>query len=447
MGLENIFLSLCQQNAERYNAVYTEVTQDKRMIGFSLYFRLCRVELVYSRKWETLAPPSVLFARFYLNKNLQVYLQLPELLGFLGAKDYRACYFPYIETPERMADCMEALMAVVGDYIPVCEKLGNTGEDQRILDRWARDDFTGNAEKDHQEEIDWEAMSYFCRFQESVQVSRYTTLNAYRAFLDGKWEKAIKKYEKLRKNGLSPYEVGLVEFLRTQKNRNFQPMPAKCDSAKLYRRGEMGDKTDLIGLGLCFVLLAAFLCGLIALINLFFSRGTLYYFSIDWWFGIFLAAPTSLFGYFAFQRFLRPKLGGSVAFLDVQKNPKLNQYLSGAFFAVLLIGCLALCIFLPPMSSRYYADHAVLYVEAGNGTFTYDQVREIYYIQGRYNDFGELVERASCVLVLEDGRQFDLDCDGSPQEQLDMVRHLIPEIPIQELPSDRELPWPHITNW
>ena len=443
MRVKETFLQLCEAFAAKENALYTQTAWDKHMTFFSVYFRASRVELVYSRKWETMAPPSVLFARIYLSKNNPVYLHLPELIGFLGIDDYRACYFPYIENPQRMTDCMEALTEILSDYIPKIEELANTGEDQAILERWANEGFFASEKEEKtqsQEEIDWEVMEFFCHLQESILVSRHTNMVAYRAFLDGKVEKSLKKYEKLRKNGMSPYEVGLIAFLQTEAGRKFRPMPEKCDSAKLYRRGEMGDKTDLIGIGLSFVLLAGLLCGLIAAIDGILSRGTLYYFGIGWWFGLLLAAPTSFFGYVAFQRFLRPKLGGSVDFLDVQKHPKFNQYLSAAFFAVLMAGSIALCIFLPPMNSRYYEDHAVLYAEEGDGRFTYDQVREIYYIHGRYNDFGDLVERASCVLVLDDGRQFDLDCDGTPQEQLAMVKDLMGHIPIQEVASDRDLP-------
>ena len=446
MQVKETFLALCEAFAAKENALYTETAVDKHMICFSAYFRASRVEMVYSRKWETMAPPSVLFARIYLSKNNPVYLHFPELMGFFGVDDYRACYFPYIENAQRMADCMEALTAILGDYIPKIEEICNTGEDRVILERWARDDFTGKAAEENQEETDWEALSYFCRFQESVLVSRYTILPAYRAFLDGKREKAIKRYEKIRKHGWSPYEVGLVEFLRSEKSRNFRPMPEICDSAKAYRRGELGDKTDLLGIVLSYGVLALFFCALIGAINLFLARDTLYFYGVEWWFGLLLALPTSVFGYFAFQRFLRPKLGGSLDFLDVQKNPKFQQYFAAAAFAVFMAGCLLFCVLVTPMSSRYYADHAVLYVEEGDGTFSYDQVREIYYIHGRYNDFGDLVDRASCVLVLDDGRQFDLDCDGSPQEQLEMVRHLLPGISVQEVASDRDLPWPEITN-
>ena len=87
---------LCEAFAAKENALYTQTAWDKHMTFFSVYFRASRVELVYSRKWETMAPPSVLFARIYLSKNNPVYLHLPELIGFLGIDDYRACYFPYI---------------------------------------------------------------------------------------------------------------------------------------------------------------------------------------------------------------------------------------------------------------------------------------------------------------------------------------------------------------
>ena len=141
MRVKETFLQLCEAFAAKENALYTQTAWDKHMTFFSVYFRASRVELVYSRKWETMAPPSVLFARIYLSKNNPVYLHLPELIGFLGIDDYRACYFPYIENPQRMTDCMEALTEILSDYIPKIEELANTGEDQAILERWANEGF------------------------------------------------------------------------------------------------------------------------------------------------------------------------------------------------------------------------------------------------------------------------------------------------------------------
>lgn len=137
MELEQEFLRLCREWADRPDVFHTEVIHEKNLAAFSALFRVIRVELVYSRKWETVAPPSVLYCRVYLSKNDPVYLHLPELLSYLDAGDYRACYFPCIESAQRMEDCFRALTRIVDDHIPAAQQLASADRGREVMERWA----------------------------------------------------------------------------------------------------------------------------------------------------------------------------------------------------------------------------------------------------------------------------------------------------------------------
>ena len=63
--LKDDFLRLCEGLQDRPDVLYTEVTENKKDCVFTMYLRAIRVELVYCWKWEALAPPSVLYCRFY----------------------------------------------------------------------------------------------------------------------------------------------------------------------------------------------------------------------------------------------------------------------------------------------------------------------------------------------------------------------------------------------
>ena len=441
--LAGIFPELCREMTVKLDPMYAEQAHQKQMHTFSMYFRMIRVELVYSQKWEVLAPPSVLYARIYLNKNLPVYLHLPELIALLGKNDYRACYFPYIESEQRMRDCLECLLEILATYIPIAEKLSASGEASAIMDRWVNEGFFEKEEEQEtsDEKINWDTILDIRKFQESAIVNRFTIFTGYDAFLTGNREKAIREYEKLGADGRFHYETGLLQFLQSGAADNFVPMPLRCYCAGQYKKSEKIDKTDLKGFALLYIVLAAVFCGLIAVVNGILSADTLYFYGVQWWYGFLLATITTMFGYLAVQQYLRPKLGGDAAFYQVGKSDRFARKLATACFAVCFVGSVVFCIALPQMSSRYYDTYMIYYTEEEKSErFEYAQVVEVCYISARYNVYDERVERASYVLIFADGRQVDLDCDGSVEKQREMIDRLFPAVPIRELDSDRDLP-------
>ncbi len=430
--------------------LYTQFGKEKRNCTFSMYFRTTKIQLVYSWQWQALAPPSVLYCRVYLSKNSGVYLHLPELLCSLGVDDYRACYFPYIETGARMEACFHALMAVVEEYIPALEQLGQTGGDQEILAYWQQHPFfeqpteTEAAEEPEKIENAEQAENLQVlsqRIMESVMVARHTLLDAYEAFLLGDWEKSLEKYRKLEKSGLSDYERGLCRFLEDDRNRGFVPMPPECLSAADYKL-YAGAKTDWRGCVLLYIPCAAICCSLIGLMSGILSRGTIFFFGVEWWFGLVIGVFPALFGYGVLERQVLALMGGPhrrrrLDYCDMMDSRSGLTKLLKVVFAVAVAGSLWFCIAVPGMSIRFYDTYGVYYTEEGATVqFAYDQMAGIYYTSARYNSFGGRLERPSYVLVLENGEQVDLDaCTWKLDKQRQIIETLFPEAEIAEVDS------------
>lgn len=454
MNLHSEFLRLCDEVAAQADVLHTENSTDKGITSYSLYYRVCRIDLVYSRRWETLAPPSVLYARIYLNKNNPMFLHLPELIAYLHIADYRACYFPCIESTERMSVCFDALMNILRDYIPIAEQLGWKGEDRPILEWSACGGFFGldkeNSEQqvedkdkleEDEDEIHWDTASILRGFTEATMVARHTNLDAYEAFLNGDREKAIKLFEKMKKSDLSLYEIGLLNFLKSEDSCGFVAIPPQCHSAPEYKKFEKGDIADVKGIALLFACFSAILCGALAVTNAILSRGAIYFSGVWWWFGFVLAGLPTIFFYCGFRRELRRKLGGNNAFSSIEKNSIRMRNFVWLICGASVLGCLWFCIAVPKMSARYYETYAICYM--GNDKaerFEYKDVTDIFHIRARYNDFDGRVERDSYVLLLKDGRYYDMDCDFDVQEQLRIIQQVFPNYTICELDSDRDLP-------
>ena len=445
--LKNDFLRLCEELQDRPDVLYTEVAEHKKDCVFTLYLRAIRVELVYCWKWETLAPPSVLYCRFYLSKNENLFLHLPELIAHLGTEDYRACYFPYIENTQRMECCFHALMALVDDYIPHAEKIAQSGKAEQLMKSWfARSFFDTEAESATTLEYDNpEERQYMARINytfESLMVGRHTDFGPYEAVLLGNWDKALKKYRKQEKHGLSAYERGLCRFMEEPKNRDFQPMPKECFALPAYKAFKRPVK-DLLGMVAAWLPCAVVLCAITAVINAVLARGTLYHFGMPFLGAAVFAGLPGVFGYLTFQQRIWGLLGRKQDrdFYSMMDNhPGINKF-AAMITALCVIASLWACIGLPQLSARFYDIYAVCSLEEpGDLRFDYDQVEAVYYIRGRYNEYGGLVKRGSYVLVLDDGTCVDLDGQAGKKDQKKLIEDLFGEYEVIVVETDWDLP-------
>ena len=447
--LKQQFMALCRPLADRPDVLYTEFEQDKRACIFTMLLRNTKIQLVYCWKWENVAPPSVLYCRVYLNKNVPLYLHLPELICALGTQDFRACYYPCIENTRRMDACFRALMAVVDDYIPQAEALAISGQDNEIMERQFQVDFWGNALG--QDDKSWHyydpdarsVMETMDRLSECIMVDRFTGMDAYQAFLTGDWEKSLKKYKKLEKGGLSQYEKDLCAFMAQPENRTFQAMPPECMAILDYRKIASGSIRDLGYMLLCAIPWSLVFCALIAAANWLMARGTVSFFGAHPLCGLIPGLACGVFGYILLQKqILRLlKRRRELDFAEMMDHhPKIRQ-LGAIIFALVLAVSLGFSVAMPLMGSRFYEDHALIYEEGlRSNRVEYSEIREIYYIQGRYNDYGDLISRPSYVLILRSGEAIDLDCTASVKKQMELIETIFEDFTVIEVESDRNLP-------
>ena len=447
--LKQEFIALCRPLADRPEVLHTEFEESKNTCIFTMLLRNTKIQLVYCWKWENMAPPSVLYCRVYLSKNVPLYLHLPELICALDMQDFRACYYPCIENTQRMQDCFRALMAVVDDYIPKAEALAISGQGDEIMKRRFEVDFWGNPLGQNDETWNYddpEARSVFevmDRLFEVIIVERFTDQDAYRAFLTGEWEKSLEKYKKLEKGGLSQYEKDLCAFMSRPENRGYKAMPPECLAILDYRKIASGSLRDLGYMLLTAIPFGLFFCTIIALANVILASGTVFFFAASPLCGLIPGLACGVFGYILFQKpILRlMKQYKQLDFAEMlDHHPKLMK-LAKVMFALILAGSMVFTIALPLMGARFYENHALISEEGlWDLRVEYGQICEIYYIQGRYNDYGDLIRRPYYVLLLQDGSVIDLDCTASVKKQAEVIETIFHDFTVIKVESDRNLP-------
>ena len=422
---EKVFLTRCEEYAKKLNALGTKTTSEKKTTFFSINLPSIKLQFIYSKKRGSFDLPSTIFARIYLNKNTNHFYHIPELLAFLGIDDYRACYFPYIESEERMNCCFDALIEVIDSHIEEFEKIVTNfrHEEMRRYQFESVKSMYSLKEEDYNESDTYIMMLEMGETMTFLQ--RMTTLDAYYKLCCGNREEAIKKYEKLQsKNLLFDYEKRLLEFIKKSENADFKPITDKCFSYKEAKPYIMGSnifsfKSLLFALGVTLpvFLIAPFIVEKIV------SAGAIAYYGAPWWvnvlFGI-VAAVTVTMG---FADNINKLIGDKKektrvkyrGILESKLSKDITEVLFRSFSAILFVFVMMLSLFTTSVYDTY------IKTPNDDNPFTsfeiqYEDIDKIYYMDARYNIYGDRIDRPSYVLIFKDGTMFDFDMINTAEE-------------------------------
>lgn len=449
-ALQECFVSLCRRYAGERGALWSEEDREKNALVFTCLFPNIKMQLVYRTKGSAGVPVSTLYARVYPDKNCPVYLHLPRLLPLIEVEDYRACYFPYLETETRMEACFRELTCFLNTLLPILEEICAKGGDVQLLRRFLLELSLPEGEV---EEIlkagTWQQKNYvwFQESREDAHISRFTAWNPCQAFLTEEPKKALRLYQKQKV--LFPYEQGLCAFLKTPEGRDFSPMPRECNALLDMKQSSCGREDVLTPVKTALVLYLGFsliFCCFLGAVQFLCARGTLCWFGVQWYYGFLLAGLPAIFGGIALRRNFMPLLNRKhyrtqLAF-DKLVNPRWVTTFAMGVFALVIVISLLIGVEVTGCQLRMYPDHWVR-AESwfSRQTYRYEDVEAIYYIHARYNDYGDRIERPSYILALQDGTIIDLDGITSTEETEEKILHLFQSrgLKITELDSDQEL--------
>lgn len=457
--MKEMLLACAQATEElgkRLDAVDTYVAEAKKAVLFTIETRLSKIEFVYTLKGIALCPKSTLFVRLYPLKNRPLCLHLYEIVRH---DDFRCTYFSMIESGERMDACFAVLAGMVEEYLPAVEALAmdavaydNALADKRqAVLRCANID-ASKVPTDPELVADfWLTWEDF--YESFVSLASFVNNNCYTAFLQGDVAKAKKLYSKRRlKGNLLPYEERLLDFLDTPAAVSYQPAPAECMGfvrAATYTDGKEEGKLLLVTALFCYfaVLVAEWL--IVGVTYLALGRGAAYY-PLDWVFLLILPLLSAVFGSVALRRRFIPLVfrdeAECIARIDRLANGKVVNGIATVLATLCTVVVLFFGFVFVASAPRFYTDRMV-WDDAAKfpflhaTTYTYEDIEQVYYVEGRINAYDELVERGSYVLVFADGTAIDLDGSLSVEQTEEHVLPLLDPY-INEIitcPTDVEL--------
>lgn len=453
-------LLACAQATEdfgkRLDAVDTYAAESKKAILFTIETRLSKIEFVYTIKGIGLCPKSTLFVRLYPQKNRPLCLHLYEIVRH---DDFRCTYFPMIESGERMNACFSVLAGMVEEYLPAVEALAmdamaydNALADKRQAVLRCANINESKVPTDPELVADfWATWEDF--YESFVSLAYFTNYAGYTAFLQGDLAKAKKLYTKrLLKGNLLPYEERLLAFFDTPEAATFAPMPPECGGsvqAMSYANGKQEGKLLLVTALFCYLSALAAEWLIVGATYLILGKEAVYY-PLDWVFLLILPLLSAVFGSVAWRRRFIPLVFRDEAEKMARIDRLANGKVVGGVATVLATVCTAAVLFFGFLfvaaAPRFYADRmtwddAAKFPLLNPVTYAYEDIEQVYYIEGRINVYGELVDRGSYVLVFADGTAIDLDgsisVEGTEEQVLPLLDPYIEEI--ITYPTDVEL--------
>ena len=449
--LEKVFLARCEEYAKKLNALGTKTTSEKKTTFFWVNLPAIKLQFIYGKKRGTFDLSSTIFARVYLNKNTNHFYHIPELLAFLGIDDYRACYFPYIESEERMNCCFDALTEVIDSHVEDFEKIVTSFRHEEMR-RYQFESIKGIYSL---KEDDYNNSEIYIKMLEMGEtmtfLQRMTTLDAYYILCCGNREDAIKKYEKLQsKNLLFDYEKRLLEFIKKTENADFKPITDACFSYKEAKPYIMGSnifsfKSFVFSLG---VTIPVFLISTFIVENIM-SAGAIARYGAPWWVNVLFGAVSALMVTIGFADNINKLVGDKKVktrvkyrqILESKLSKDITEVIFRSFSAILFACVIMLSIFTTSVYDTY------IKTPNDDNPFTsfeirYEDIEKIYYMNARYNIYGDRIDRPSYVLIFKDGTMFDFDMINTAEETEEDVLPLLEKYDLEIIKVDnhKEIP-------
>ena len=458
-NLNSKFIELCKNFADKHNALFADEILYKKDIIYSIELSLLKIEFCYIEKASSMIPASTLYCRIYINKNSNVHFLIPDLLVALNKQDFRGCCFSLIENEQRMENCFNCLAAIIEDHLSEFEKLALDNSEilkelyssyKKIFSLKEKDlDFslidTDTAVTNH--------FIYLQKYRDKIFISKFNiTSPTFKPLILGKREKTLKIYEKWSKKGyLVPYEEKLFEYLKSADGSSFSPFENECIPPALSLSDIDNNPLDFLkSLLVVYIPFALFFATIFGVTEIILSHNSVAVFCTHWYWGFIPAVICSFFGAIAFRNPIRRLLYKEGAKSIIELDAVLNTKKMNRTFLVVFIISAIISLFLTIMincgyvvfkenSFKYYNDENLIptYTECN-----YDDIENIYYIQSRYNEYGDRIQRASYVLDLNNGKLLDLDGYTTPKET---EKKLLPFLErkgftVEKLDSDKDLP-------
>lgn len=452
---------------------------------------LSKIEFIYTKKDSLLVPVSTVFVRIY---PLKTYVAVFHLYEFMDKDDLRGTYIANIESVYKMELAIDYLGDILKQYLPKIEDIvldSNKYEElvlrkkELVLQKYTKGKYnlSDYAEKEYIDEVVQEYINYYQEhgefkklskeelkkifvlgeyddeefkthldfYEENYQVINYTNNEAYRFFIIGNYAKALKRYNKVK--DLSEYEKRLCLYMKGELRCDNEIFPDELISS--FSQNKINYENRILYKLLPFtipVFLVIF--GIISLIIHIIHTGDsmIHTYSIIFLFFEFAGGVcTGLFFTIAFRKklakFIVKDKDEYKTFMekDMLYNGKGVNRFCVVFACIVAVLCIYFSVVFTLSQPLLYEDK-IIYDDCESFPFLnpreykFDDLTDVYYIKGRYNDYGDYIGRSSYIFCYKDGDYIDSDWSFSNNQVEEYILPILglEKSDVEVLESDRE---------
>ena len=451
--LTSKFISLCSSYADsKENVLYHYQNNTNKLCSYFIELSLLKIEFRYIKKESSVEPPSSLYCLIYLHKNSDIHYHLIDLLPYLKEKNLNRCYFTAVENTARMETAFKELTAIIDSSLDEIEKLA--ADDSEIKENLftsyksfykLKDKDLDFSKAEDPKEADHDFFIRLQKTRDKLLVMRFSTASGYGNLLKGNREKAIRYYKKQK--FLFDYEKLLLERLSSEEDCQLSIFSEKSNSQKLYNN--LGSFSSYVKAFFAVYIPAAVIFSIaFILYSQIVSRDALFVFGAPWFYAFIPSGLCAVFGAISFFAYMPNKKISKEQRKEMIKIaiPKwvkaITPFIFGASVAVSIFFSLSIL----NSDLRFYEDR----ISCPRGEFisehynySYDEIDSVYYINARYNPYGDRLERASYVILLKDKTVIDFDGYTSVKQTEEKAIPLLESkgFKVTKVDSDRDLPW------
>ena len=389
-------------------------------IDANIMFKNFVLKLEYKINVSMLIPKSTVEMRFmFENGKLPVEFSVYDILNIIDKDNFKCYTFSYVTTEEKMKQIITYLVDTFKEYKDKIEELSENGESIRQIEEDTESKIQLFLNEDIFKSRDAFYLMHMLELYYVVDVSRFT-LDAYVDYTVGKYVKAIKKYNKL-KGKLTSYEKRLIEYIKQNVNQIKEPLKQEMNTLVQAKKIK-NVKTELFPMYLSWIVLTPFWCiiyDLVYYIATYFLYKDTIYVTGSFPFAIFLPAfmTAIIHSYFTrstvYKLLFKKKYNEIKALDEIENSGKIERVMS-KIFQFIIASSLVFSILIANTNiafyEEYFKDNLDLLSIKGT-SYNYQEVYCVYKADGITNDFGQVVNNPTYVILLKGGEQINLYYD------------------------------------
>ncbi len=389
-------------------------------IDANIMFKNFVLKLEYKINVSMLIPKSTVEMRFmFENGKLPVEFSIYDILNIIDKDNFKCYTFSYVTTENKMKQVLNYLVDTFKQYKDKIEEISENADTIKEIEEDTEAKIKLFLNEDIFKSRDAFYLMHMLELYYVVDVSRFTQ-DSYIDYTVGKYAKAIRKYNKL-KGKLTSYEKRLVEHIK--QNINQIQVPIEQEMNTLAQAKKLKNiKTELFPMYLSWLILTPMWCiiyDLVYYIATYFLYKDTIYVTGSLLFAIFLPAFMTAIIHSCFTRntvyklLFRKKYNEIKALDEIENGGKIERVMSKLFQFIIAAG-LVFSVLIANANIAFYEEYFKdnLDLLSINGTsYNYHDVYCVYKADGIINDFGQVVNNPTYVILLKGGEQINLYYD------------------------------------